>query len=154
MTPESYIFLYQSIVLNFGYSLKSSRNLSKKKKKNQSPGPPPRDSDSVILGRGPGPSSPEDSDRESLLALHRHLPHLPPTHRRGKCSRTDACCTSRVSVGKARCRDPGVGVSWFLARETWINRADFLASRSLPPIHLPILQLRTEGEGERDQAAA
>lgn len=33
MTPESYIFFYLSIILNLGYSLKSSRKLSKRKKK-------------------------------------------------------------------------------------------------------------------------
>lgn len=49
---------------------------------------------------------------------------------------------------------PGAGVCWWPSRKMWINRANFLASRSSPPIHLPILQLRIEGEEEMEQAAA
>ena len=49
-----FFFFNLSIVLNLGYSLKSSRKLSKRKKKYQYSGSPTRDSDSVILGRGTG----------------------------------------------------------------------------------------------------
>ena len=83
-------------------------------------------------------------------SLPAHYPHTEEE----KCSRTDAWCTSRAAEGKARFRDLGLGLSWLLSRKMWINRANFLAFCSSPPIHLPILQLRIEGEEEIEQAAA
>lgn len=59
MTPESYIFPDQPIVLNPGYSLKSPRKLSLKINRMQALSP--RGSDPVVLGQGLGNSSPDDS---------------------------------------------------------------------------------------------